>query len=57
MVVVQGEADLLEIVGAVLASRSLASTLHCGEQQADEHANNRDHDEEFDQRETRPNSV
>ena len=55
--VVQGEADLLEIVlalDAVAASRTL---LDRGQQQADQDGDDRDDDEQFDQRHPAASSL
>jgi len=43
---------LLEIVHALDSTRRLARRLHCREQHSDECADDRDHDQQFDQRET-----
>jgi hypothetical protein len=49
---VQGEADLLEIVAARRSPCRLACRLHGWQKQADERADDRDHHQELDQRET-----
>ena len=54
MAIVDGDADLLEVVGAGHAVGRLAHFLHGGNQQADEHGDDGDHHEQFDQRETTP---
>lgn len=51
MVVVDRQANLLEIVAAAHASGCLACGLYGGEQQAHQYADDRDHDKEFHQRE------
>ena len=52
---VQGQPNLLEVVFALDAPGCLTRRLHCGEQQPDEDRDDRDHDQEFDQRETAMN--
>src|SRR5262249_2175031 len=54
VVVVTGEADLLEIVGTLDAGGGLPHALNRWKQQADEHGNNSDHDQKLDKRETGP---
>jgi hypothetical protein len=49
MVIVQGEADLLEVVDALGASGGLAGRLDGGQQQRDQHGDDRNHDQELDQ--------
>ena len=51
---VQSGADLLERIGAAGASPSLAGRLDGRQQEADETADDGDHDEQFDKRETAP---
>jgi hypothetical protein len=51
VVVVDGDADLLEVVGAGGAGGGLAHFLHSGQQQPDQHGDDRDDDEQLDQRE------
>jgi hypothetical protein len=48
-VVVQGQADLLEIVGAAQACSGLAHFLHGRQEQADEHGDDGDHHQQLDQ--------
>jgi hypothetical protein len=48
---VAGQADLLEVVRAGGAGGGVADFLHGGQQEADEHGDDGNHDEEFDQRE------
>ena len=48
LVIVDGEADLREIVGAARAAGRLAGRLHGRQQQGDEHANDGDHHEQLD---------
>ena len=48
-----GEPQLLEVVGALGAAGRLARGLHGREQQCDQYRNDRDDDQELDQRETR----
>ena len=49
LVVVEGEAELLEVVGTTHPRRRLADLLHRGEQQADEDRDDGDDDEQFNQ--------
>src|SRR5262249_16070987 len=49
VVVVQGEADLFEVVGAAHAVGGLADLLHGGQEQANQDANNGDDDQQFNQ--------
>src|SRR5262249_46554493 len=53
LVVVGGEADLLEVVGAGHAVGGLPHLLDGGQQEADQHRGNRDDDQQLDQREGR----
>jgi hypothetical protein len=48
---VKGDPDLLQVVGALDSPRRLACRLHGGEEQRDEHADDRDNDQELNQRE------
>ena len=50
MVVVQGEADLLEVIRALGAASRLASCLHRGQQKSDEDGDDRDDHQELDER-------
>ena len=50
-VVVQGEADLLQVVLALHAGGGLADLLDGGQQQADQDGDDGDHDQQFDERE------
>ena len=52
MVVVQGQADLLEVVAALAAPRRLAGGLHGRQQQGDQHRDDRDDHQKFDQSES-----
>jgi len=54
VIAVQGEAGLLEVVGALHARCGLAHFLDGGQQQADEDGDDRDDDEQLDEREGRP---
>src|SRR5207237_5053300 len=54
LVVVAGQGDLLEVVGALHAGGGLADLLHRRHQQADENGDDGDDHEEFDQRKTGP---
>ena len=45
LIVVQGQANLLEVIGALHASGRLASGLHRGQQEGDQHGDDRDDDE------------
>jgi hypothetical protein len=48
-VVVQRQADLLEVVGALDPPRGLARRLDGRQEQADQDGDDRDHDQEFNQ--------
>ena len=48
-VVVQGQADLLEVVDALDAPGRLARRLHGGQEQGDQHRDDRDDDQQLDQ--------
>jgi hypothetical protein len=48
VVVETGEADLLEVVGAMGAGAGRADLLDGGQQQADEDGNDRDHHHQLD---------
>jgi len=52
MVVVQGDAELLEVVEALRSSRGFAGRLYRRQQQCDENANDRDNNQKFHQGET-----
>jgi hypothetical protein len=47
MIVVQGDADLMQIVFATGAARSLAGGLHGRQQKRDQNADDGDDDQEF----------
>ena len=49
MVVVAGEADLLQIVNTLGTAGRLAGRLHGGQEQSDQDGNDGDHDQELDQ--------
>jgi hypothetical protein len=51
VVVVIGQTQLLEAVGALHSARRLARSLHGREQQRDEYADDGDHHQQLDQRE------
>ncbi len=51
VVIVHGQGDLLEVVHALDPPRRLAGALDGGEQQRDQDRDDRDHHEQFDQRE------
>ena len=51
MVVVDGQADLLEVVDALRPPGRLAGRLHGGQQQGDQDRDDRDHHQELDERE------
>ena len=51
MVVVHGQADLLEVVDALGTPGGLAGRLHGGQQQRDQDGDDGDHHQQFDQRE------
>src|SRR5262249_60991536 len=48
---VEGQADLLEVVGALRAPGGLADFLHRGQEQADEDGDDGDHNQQLDERE------
>ena len=52
-----GEAELLQVVGALDPSCRLARRLHGGEQQCDQHGDDRDDDQEFDQGEAAARTI
>src|SRR5262249_51832718 len=54
VVVVQGQADLAQVVGALHPGGCLGDFLPRRQQQADENRNNGDDDQQLDQRERRP---
>ena len=47
VVIVQGQAPLLEVVGALAAAGGFAGGLHGRQEQGDQNANNGDDDEQF----------
>src|SRR5205823_9490656 len=47
------QAELPQIISTLRAARRLAGLLHCGQQQRDEHADDRDDNEQLDQRKGR----
>ncbi len=49
VIVVHRQADLLEVIFAGKQIGGLANLLDRGQQQGDQHADDRDHDEQFDQ--------
>ena len=49
--VVQGDADLFEVVAALHSSSGFSCGLHGGQEQCDEHSDDGDDDEQFDERE------
>jgi hypothetical protein len=51
VVVVQREPQLSDAVGAGCPPTGFAGRLHCGQQKADERADDRHDNEQFDQRE------
>jgi len=48
---IDGKADLPEIMAAGISPGCLAHSLHGWQQQGNKHADDRDHDEQFDERE------
>ena len=56
LVIVQGQADLLEVVDALDPPRRLAGRLDGRQQQGDQDRDDRDHHQQFDQREGRSSS-
>jgi hypothetical protein len=49
MVRVQGDTDLVQVVGALDAVGRITHLLHSGQEKPDEHRDNRDDDEKLDQ--------
>ena len=49
LVIVNGQSDLFQVVGALDAAGGLARGLYSGQKQGDQYSNNRDHDQEFDE--------
>jgi len=49
VIVVQGQADLFEVIGAFDPSRGPTNALDRGKEQAHQHRDDGDHDEQFDQ--------
>ncbi len=49
LIIVNGDADLFEIVVALSPPRGFASRLNSGEQQRNQHRDDRDDDQQFDQ--------
>jgi hypothetical protein len=52
MVIVQRQPDLLQVVAALRAPRRFPRLLHRRQQQGDEDGDDRDHHQQFDQRES-----
>jgi hypothetical protein len=52
VVVLQAEAQLLQVIDALIPPGGLAGGLHGREQQGDQYGDDGDHDQQFDQRET-----
>jgi len=52
MIIVQSNPQLAQIVDALAASSRLASCLNCRQEQGDENADDRNHDQQLDQRKT-----
>ncbi len=53
MVALEGQADLLEVVGALRARGRFTNLLHRGNQQGDEDRDDGDHHEQLNEREAR----
>ena len=53
VVIMDRQPDLFQVVGALGAPSGFASLLNCGQQQGDQHRDNRDHHQKFNQRESR----
>jgi hypothetical protein len=51
VVVVGGQAELLEVIGALRSRRGLAHLLHGGQEQRDQDGDDRDHHQQLDERE------
>jgi hypothetical protein len=54
VVIVYGQGQLVEVVGALDAGRCLADLLDRGDQQADEDGDDGDDDQQFDERKPGP---
>ena len=54
VVVLQGQAELLEVVGALGAAGGFARGLNGGKEEGDQEGDDRDRDEELDEGESRP---
>src|SRR5262249_26176611 len=54
MVILQSQADLLEMVAALHAAGCFAGSLHCRQQQGDEHADDGDHHQQLHQGKSTP---
>jgi hypothetical protein len=52
LVVMEREANLPKMAFALVPSSRFARRLHCGQQQRDQDADDRDHDQQLNQRET-----
>ena len=52
VIIMQRQTDLLEIVDALRTTRRLSGRLHGWQQQRDQNGDDRDHHQEFNQRET-----
>ena len=50
-VALNGESVLLQVVAAIAPSCRLAGALYCRQEESDQHRDDRDHDEQFDERE------
>ena len=57
MVIVQGDAQLLQIVSALGAASRFPGRLHSGQQQRDQDGDDRNHDQQLDQSKSRTSST
>jgi hypothetical protein len=48
LIIDRTQADLLQVIGAPNPPRRLTGRLHRGQQEGDEHADDRDHDQHLD---------
>jgi hypothetical protein len=56
--IMQGQTDLFQMVDALRPPSRLAGGLHRGQQQRDQHTDNRNHDQQLDQRKaSRPSTT
>jgi hypothetical protein len=56
LIIVQGQADLPQVIFAGYTIGRLSHFLNCGEQEANQQGDDRDHDQQFDQGEGEPSA-